>query len=52
MIWFFLTIAILLIVFGWIIFKNSKDDPQGKDVGQLMGMFGYGIIFLIIMSVI
>jgi hypothetical protein len=52
MIWFFLTIAILLIVFGWIIYKNSKDDPQGQDVGQLMGMFGLSIVSIIIMSFI
>ncbi len=51
MIWFFLTIAILLIVFGWIIFKNSTDDPKGQDVGQLMAMYGLCVIFFIVMSI-
>lgn len=52
MIWFFLTIAILLIVFGWKIYKESTDDLQGQDVGQLMGMIGLGVISIIIMSFI
>lgn len=52
MIWFSILIAILLAGFGWVIYKNSADDPKGKNIGEVMLMFALLIIGLIILSIL
>jgi hypothetical protein len=39
--------AILLIVLGWIIYKNS-DDPHGQEFAEMTFTVGISIIFIIV----